>query len=131
MIKKIKTDQLRIGVFVHDFNCTNSQDRVFISKALIQTEKSIQIIRSWGIKEVYIDTEKGIDVESGKSAQEVRQKTDRCLHKIALQSKPIAPSIPLKEELKVVRNIKEEAVILMQRITDSMLDGKDVDVGSA
>ena len=47
MIKKIKTEQLRVGVYVHDFNCSGSGENIFITQALIQTEQAIQIILSW------------------------------------------------------------------------------------
>lgn len=131
MIKKIRSDQLRIGVYIHDVNSTKFQEHIFISKALIQTEKAIQIICAWGIKEVYIDTEKGLDVKSNKSALEIRQETDKGLHKIAMESQPIVPSRPLKEELIIARGIKDEATTVMQRATKLMLEGKGIDLGSA
>lgn len=130
MIKKIRTDQLKLGVYVTDFNCDNSQEHTRITKALIQTEKSIQIIRSWGIDEVYIDTSKGLDVEPGKSAHEIRQETEKILYKLALEKEPIAPVIPLKQEIKAAKEIRQEAVSLMKKTTNALLEEKEIDLDS-
>jgi len=132
MIKKIKIEQLRPGIFVHDFNCDWAGENVFINKALIKSEKAIEIIGSWGIKEIYIDTERGLDVKRGKTSSEVRQKTDSNLHKLALNKKAtLSPSVPLKEEARMVMTIKKEAVDTMQRTMNSVQEGKHVDVESA
>ena len=71
MIKKINVEQLRPGIYVHDFNCDWAGVNIFINQALIRDEKAIEIIRSWGIKEVYIDTDRGLDVLRAKTAGEV------------------------------------------------------------
>ena len=76
MIKKIKVEQLSPGIFVHDFNCDWAGDNIFINQSLIKSEKAIEIIRSWGIKEVYIDTGRGLDVKRALTAHEAQQNTD-------------------------------------------------------
>lgn len=118
-------------MYVHDITARKDGQNVFIKRSLIQTHKAIKIIRSWGIEEVYIDTEKGLDVQSRKSALEVQQEIDRGLRKAALQNKPPTPTVPLKEELTIARSIKEEAVTTMQRAMKSVTEGKDVDLGDA
>jgi putative nucleotidyltransferase with HDIG domain len=131
MIKKIRADQLRVGVYIHDINTKEAGEQVFIKRSLIQTHKAIQIIRSWGIEEVYIDTEKGLDIKSKKSALEVQQEIDRGLRTAALQSLPPVPTVSLKEELSIARSIKEEAVNTMQRAMKSVSEGTEVDLGAA
>jgi putative nucleotidyltransferase with HDIG domain len=132
MIKKIKVDQLRPGIFVHDFNCDWAGENVFINQALIKSEKAVKIIRSWGIKEVYIDTERGLDVKRARTVSEVRRHTDLKLNKLAgNRGKNVPPIVPLKEELKVAGKIKKEAVNLMQKAMASVQEGKQVDVDRA
>lgn len=126
MIKKIKTSQLRPGIFVDDFNCDWAGDNIFISKALIKNEKSVEIIRSWGIKEVYIDTDKGLDIKDAKTAREVRQETDKAILKMAKKQNTIPLKIPLKEELKVASSIKNEAVGIMEKTIQSVQKGKKI-----
>ena len=133
MIKKIKIEQLEPGMFVHDFNCEWAGDNVFINHSMINSEKAIEIIRSWGIKAVYIDTGLGMDVKRGKTIREVQQNTDRNLHKLARKrEKTISHSaVPLKEEVKIARKIKKEAVDIMQHAMVSVQEGKQVDVDQA
>ncbi len=132
MIKKIKVDQLRPGIFVHDFNCDWAGENVFINQALIKSDKAVKIIRSWGIKEVYIDTERGLDVKRAKTASEVRRHTDVNLKQLSRnRGKNSPPVVPLKEEIKVARKIKKEAVNLMQQAMASVQEGKQVDVDRA
>ncbi len=132
MIKKIKVEQLRPGIFVHDFNCDWAGENVFINQALIKSDKAIEIIRSWGIKEVYIDTERGIDVKRARTAQEVRQRTDTNLKRMAhTREKNITPTVPLKEEIQIAKKIKKKAVDIMQQTMHSVQEGKQVDVDRA
>lgn len=132
MIKKIKTEQLRPGIFVHDFNCDWAGENIFISKALIKDEKAIKIIRSWGIKEVYIDTDLGLDVERAKTAHEVQQETNRNLHKLAQRKRTeTPPPIALKDEVQMARTIRTEAVVTMREAMKAVQEGKCIDLDSA
>ena len=130
MIKKVKTEQLRPGMFVEDFNCDWVGEYVFINQSMIKNEKAIEIINSWGIKEVYIDTERGLDVKDAKTAREIKLETDSDLHKLARKKRktPCSPT-PLKDEVPIARIIKKEAVDIMQQTMNSVLDGKQVDLG--
>jgi hypothetical protein len=63
MIKKIKIEELRIGMFVHDFNC-GWMDHPFIKRRLtITTDVALEKVRKIGIEELYIDTSRGLDVK--------------------------------------------------------------------
>ena len=132
MIKKIKTEQLKIGMYVHDFNCDKADEHVFISKALIKTEKAIQILDSWGIKEVYIDTLQGLDVERRKTNNKVTRDRRNGSHKMQGSGhSPPPDTTPLKEEVKIANTIKKEAVDIMQQAMVAAEEGKDIDVGNA
>ncbi len=132
MIKKIKIEQLRPGIFVHDFNCDQSGENIFIDKSLIKSEKAVQIIQSWGIKEVYIDTDRGLDIEPAKRAGKVQQKTNKSLHKLAQKKELSAsPSTPFKEEVKIARTIKNDAVDTVRQAMKTVQEGRNIDVGSA
>lgn len=80
MLKCIAVADLRVGMFVHEF-CGAWMDHPFWkSKFLLKTDKDLQRIRASSITELWIDTSKGLDVESGvasvspeQSAAEVEQ----------------------------------------------------------
>lgn len=131
MIKKIKIEQLRPGVFVHDFNCDWAGENIFISKTLIKTQEAVDIIRSWGIKEVYIDTDRGFDVESARAADAVQQETDKNLHNLAVKKEPVpSPAISLQEEIQTARRISNEAFDTIQQAMQAVQEGKQIDVES-
>jgi cyclic di-GMP phosphodiesterase len=132
MIKKIKTEQLKPGIFVHDFNCDWAGENVFIDKAMIKSERTIKIIRSWGIKDVYIDTELGDDVESAKVIDGAQLEINNSLHTLTRENKVIAPpSVPLKEEAKIARKIRNDAISTMQQAIRSVQEGKQIDMDRA
>ncbi len=131
MIKKIKIEQLRPGVFVHDFNCDWAGENIFISKTLIKTQEAVDISRSWGIKEVYIDTDRGFDVESARAADAVQQETDKNLHNLAIKKETIpSPAISFQEEVQIARRISNEAFDTIQQAMLSVQEGKPIDVES-
>ncbi len=62
MIKKIRVDDICPGVFISDFNCQWEKGNILIDKMLVSDTRIIDILKSWDIKEVYIDTDQGKDV---------------------------------------------------------------------
>lgn len=65
MIKKIRSEQLRIGMHVHEF-CGSWMDHPFWrSKFTVRTEAELKRIVTGGVSELWIDTSKGLDVEQG------------------------------------------------------------------
>ncbi|MBC8318373.1 MAG: HD-GYP domain-containing protein [Desulfobulbaceae bacterium] len=131
MIKKITIDQLKPGVFIHDFDSGWHTENLFINQTLVKNVKTIDIIRSWGIKEVYIDTERGLDIDAAKTAREVRDETDKSLHELAKADPSSSYYIPLKEEIAIAENIKKEAASVIQRATANILAGEPLETEDA
>ncbi len=129
MIKKVKTDELRVGVYVNDYICKRGNGKIYIAESFIQSEKAIQIIKAWDIEEVYIDTEKGLDVKPGESALEIRQKIDKKMRLEALRSRPQPSLTPLKEELTIARKIKEEAITTVKQAMNAVENGTTLQLG--
>lgn len=57
MIKKILTDQLHPGMYVHDLNCSWAEHPFLRSRFKVKDETQIEQIRAAGIHDVYIDTD--------------------------------------------------------------------------
>ncbi len=129
MIKKVKIEDLKVGVFVHDFNCEWNSENLYIEKHVIKNEYTIDILRNWGIREVYIDTERGLDVERAKTLRQAKKEADRAISNLNLTSKAKRPEVPLKQELKKAREITQDAVKLVQRASKLVEEGKPPDVG--
>ncbi|MFZ5508877.1 MAG: HD-GYP domain-containing protein [Pseudomonadota bacterium] len=77
MLKKIRIDQLKPGMFVHDLNC-NWTDHPFLrNRFLVGGDKDVQRIRDAAVKELYIDTARGGDVADAPTREEVIAELDR------------------------------------------------------
>ena len=61
MIKKIKKEDLKVGMFIHDLNCGWMDHSFFRKRFPLKKEEDLRKIHESGIREVYIDTEKGLD----------------------------------------------------------------------
>src|SRR5574343_410771 len=65
-MKRIKVEQLRTGMFLQEF-CGSWMDHPFWrSKFLLENPEDIKTILASSIREVWIDTSKGLDVEDGQ-----------------------------------------------------------------
>jgi HD-GYP domain-containing protein (c-di-GMP phosphodiesterase class II) len=89
VIKKIPVDQLRLGMHVHEF-CGSWMDHPFWkSKFTLSTEADLLRIVSGGVKELWVDTAKGLDVAGEASSatvvthQQVVEQVERELEFVA------------------------------------------------
>jgi len=123
MIKKITIHQLRPGIFVHDFNCSVATHNLIMEPALIKDDKIIGILNSWGIKEVYIDTDKGLDVAKAQPKQEINRQTDNALQKLAKAQPKSQRSAILREEITLAKNIKSRAISVLENVMHQVKKG--------
>lgn len=77
MIKKVPVENLRVGVFLEKIDQSWFATPFLFTKFKVTTEKQIQKLKDYGIQEVYIDTEKGLDVpDSVEAAEAKKEKCD-------------------------------------------------------
>lgn len=89
MLKRIPIDQLRLGMFLHEL-CGSWMDHPFWrSKFLLEDGGDVRRIVECGIKEAWIDTARGLDVEGGRTQQEVEAEVELELELAAME--PLAP----------------------------------------
>ncbi len=122
VIKKVATNQLRPGMFIHDLNC-GWMDHPFASKRFkIDSSNAIQKIADSGIREVYIDTSKGLDVASAPTAQQAAEAREVGLQQVAEAARQSAREsrVSVAEErvkaLAVQNEAREVATALMQDV---------------
>jgi len=81
MLKRIHVEQLRIGMHVHEL-CGSWMDHPFWRKGfLLDNPKDLQTILSTGIKEAWIDTSKGLDIQGGVDEEAIEAEVDTTLIK--------------------------------------------------
>ena len=71
MIKRIRSDQLQPGMYIHDLNCGWTEHPFAFNAFKVDDEKTIAKIIASGIRELYIDSNKGLDVEDAQTHDEV------------------------------------------------------------
>ena len=77
MIKKIPVAQIRVGMYVSDVNAGWMDHPFLRNSLLLEDQEQVLKIRRAGIREVFIDTAKGLDVDDVPTAQEAARSLQR------------------------------------------------------
>jgi len=128
MIKQIRTEQLKPGMYIHDLNC-GWLDHPFVSNAFfVKDEATVDKIVNLGIRELYIDTIKGADVWAAPTQSEVNADLERRLQEIAQKraEKPVATE--LKDEAARARRLHVEANKMARLVLDDVRLGQQIQV---
>lgn len=126
MIKKIKIEELKPGMHIHDLNC-GWLNHPFVSNSMtVKDDQIIQKIGRQGIREVYIDTDKGWDVVDAPTEEEVREEIREGLDRVAEEQVDYLPQVSLREELAKASKIKKEAKQTVHDIMDDVRFGRQV-----
>jgi HD-GYP domain-containing protein (c-di-GMP phosphodiesterase class II) len=126
MIKKVRVGQLKPGMHIHDMNC-GWMNHPFLTNSLkIGSDKTIEKIVDHGIRHVYIDTEKGLDVNDAPTKQEVDREIKKELDKIAEPKYTSGKQVSLEKEIVKAREIKKEAKKTVHDIMEDVRIGKPV-----
>lgn len=128
MIKQIRIEQLKPGMYIHDLNC-GWLDHPFISSTFkVMDQATVDKIVNIGIRELYIDTIKGADVWAAPTQQEVNADLERRLQEIAEKqaAKPIVTE--LREETARARRLHGEANKVVRHVMDDIRLGQTIQV---
>jgi hypothetical protein len=85
MIKRVPSTALKVGMYIHDLGADWSQHPFVRSTFALKSDKEIQTIIDCGIREVYIDTDRGLDVPDAPTQQEVEAELDAQMLRAAEQ----------------------------------------------
>ncbi len=128
MIKQIRTDQLKPGMFIHDLNC-GWLDHPFMTNSFhVRDQATVDKIIGLGIRELYIDTLKGADVWEARTQTEVNADLDRRLQQIAEKKaeKPII--VELKDEAARAVRLHGEANKIVRHMMEDIRLGQQIQV---
>jgi putative nucleotidyltransferase with HDIG domain len=128
MIKKIRADQLKPGLFVHDLNCGWMDHPFMRNRFKVESEAQVHTILKHGIREVYIDTGKGDDVKDAIPEEEAKAELEKELVELATaEAKPEA-ALSFNEEITRAKKVHSEANQLIQNILKDVRLGKQVEI---
>jgi len=128
MIKRITIHQLKPGMFVHDINCAWIDHPFLVGILKIKDDKTVKKIAALGVREIYIDTVKGLDVIDAPTETEINAEIEHKMIEIVQQAKPITTSATLREELKKSKKVYTEANKIISNIMHDARIGRQIEV---
>ena len=128
MIKRISIDQLKPGMFIHDLNCGWLDHPFPFNSVKVNDEKTIGKIVASGIREFYIDTDKGLDVADALTHDEFHEQLHKEFTGLAGSRPPPVLNTALPEEIPQARAIHAEAHNLVHHLMSDVRMGKQIEV---
>lgn len=96
MIKRIHSNQLLPGMYIHDLNCGWMEHPFAFNSFKVNDEKAVEKIIASGIHELYIDSSKGLDVENAQTHDEYHAEIHEQITSL-VENHDIKPSSSLAE----------------------------------
>ena len=129
MLKRIPVEQLRVGMFVHEF-CGSWMEHPFWRGAfLLDDPKDLETILSTSLKEVWIDTSRGHDVEGGATREAVAAEVEATL--VQVEAGKAAPRTAIAQEAERAVKICAQSKQAVASMFHEARMGKALDVGDA
>ncbi|HSC80161.1 MAG TPA: HD-GYP domain-containing protein [Chitinolyticbacter sp.] len=129
MIKKIPASALRVGMFVHDLNTGWMSHPFVLSQFTVNNADKVARVLGAGIQELYIDTERGVDVEDAPSRAEVDAAIMSEITE-AVQT-PLPARVDVASELARATRIKQQAATAIRNIMRDARLGRAIEVTQA
>lgn len=131
MLKRISVKDVRPGMFITELCGSWMEHPFFKTKFLMEDNNDLSNLLKSGIKEVWIDTAKGIDAEtvSAKSVADVNRETDDLLLSASQAKNPGKTS--MDEEIKIAAKICANAKSAVITMFNDARMGKVVEVEHA
>ena len=132
MIKKVHVDQLQPGMYVCDFNCGWLGHPFFVTRMMIKNEQQIEKIRTHGIRELYIDTERGIDLPEAPTVEETKEEfTSAMQEMVDAEAEALPPPERLRptsyrEEFQQAKEVRNQARKVISKVLDDIARGKSI-----
>ena len=127
-IKKLSADRLRPGMYIHDLNCGWMDHPFARSRFLIKDARTIETIVSHGIREVYIDTNKGRGDQEAAPEAVVTQALRAELQQVVERAeKGVPDSVSMREERRVAARIMRDSSILVGDMMREVKLGRQIE----
>ena len=132
MIKKIAIDKLQPGMYVHDLNSSWVHHPFLMNRFSITTLKQVEDVVESGVKEVYIDTEKGHDTDDSVPEYVVKKELGQELKRVLKKKKEVKQAhVTASEEMLHAQHALSHARKTVRNILIDARMGKQVDIEKA
>ncbi len=103
MLKKIRVDDLRLGMHIHEFCGSWMEHPFWRENFILDNQDDVRRIAESGISEVWIDVAKGVDVAETKSAVSPAVADEQVAHTLAVAADGETPSPRVEMAAEVQR----------------------------
>jgi putative nucleotidyltransferase with HDIG domain len=131
MIKKVKTSDLRVGMFVHSLNVPWLDHRFALNRFLVKNEKMIEKIASENITHVLIDTLRGDDAAHAPSLEEAEITLMGKMIDAVMEPSPLPTPAKMEQQWAESKKIQNEATKVVSNILADVRIGKQVSLEKA
>jgi HD-GYP domain-containing protein (c-di-GMP phosphodiesterase class II) len=133
MLKRISVSQLTVGMHIKEF-CGSWMEHPFIrSSFVLSNAKDLSVILASSIKEVWIDSSKGLDVPVSVpvvSEKQAEIEIDAALEQVVTGGRSMAP-VSIEREMERAALICSQSKQAMVSMFEEARMGNSVDVGGA
>lgn len=132
VIKRVRIEDLRPGMYVHDLNCGWLDHGFLLPQFLLRGEGQIQKMRDQGLGEIYIDTARGDDLADAPVRADIERDLERQLKASAGAGAALAPGrVSQKEESAAARLILGAADGVVNGLLQDVRLGRQLDPAKA
>ncbi len=131
MLKRVSVEHLKVGMYLQEM-CGSWMDHPFWrSKFKIEDEKDIRSIQASSIREIWIDTSKGLDVESGQAVEqaEVEAQIEQVLSKAV--DNTVVERVSIEQELAQASKICSQAKMAVSSMFNEARMGNALNTADA
>jgi HD-GYP domain-containing protein (c-di-GMP phosphodiesterase class II) len=129
MRKKIPVDQVRLGMHIHELCGPWMSHPFWRTKFILKDPEDIRRLRESSIKEVWIDSKLGLDVEPGETREEVDEKVGKILEE-ANAPEERRKKVTVTEELKEAAKTCAKATDAVKTMFGELRMGKALSAGA-
>ena len=127
MIKKIATQNLKVGMYIHDLDASWMSHPFLSSRFAVNKQATVDDVISAGIKHVYIDTERGLDFEMAVPLEVVQQEIKDSKQLVADQQSGLEKQISFESELVQAKSVLYEANKAMRSFMQDACFGQRIE----
>lgn len=128
MIKLIPIEQLQPGMFIHDLNCGWIEHNFVRNRFAVKDAATVVRVRDIGVHEIYIDTERGLDVADAPTREEAELAVDEKIEAIATAPAPAFSPTSLADEMQRARGLHREAHRIVRDMMGDVRLGKQIEM---
>ncbi|MBF0218254.1 MAG: HD-GYP domain-containing protein [Gammaproteobacteria bacterium] len=126
MKKRIRSDQLKPGMYVSDLDCSWMEHSFLRNNFMVKDRETIHQIIKEGIKQLYIDPERGLDVEDAPTVAEVSDRIDAEMIEVVKDLSGTQPR-SVEQERQQAQKVFTQAQSVVKTLMQDIRVGKQID----